>query len=809
MDDQPFDNPAESSKGLSNASEERSEPFDKLAEQAASGLKGDQELYLDVKQELRSHLEEKAEKFAREGHTEDESADLAKKSFGSPLDVAADLLNANKRRMKLRALFRLAFGALIVPVAILLALYVGYWGFSRVSSMYYVLSGGDVSFPYRYLSFFGIEPVPNKENAEALGQLESGKPELLRAYWMAHRHEPDSRIYYAYYALSLGNRTENESLYAAAMREGERIDPQNALYNVLLAELYLRRGMQPRTEEKPKPPPPGMPGPYPPMITNDRLLDRRTSDLGILELRKAVSKPYLRCYQAEIMHKKLSLLPNPRLTEGYFSRLLVAYSEVSIQYGLFRDLARRVPACARLLLAEGRSAEAEAVMDMWKPYTRLLFTEQSGSEVQPIVTAEIGLILTRQAPEVYECLRKPGKSREAKNTRTRLRSVVTEHKRASAESRERLDTVLSTHGSFLGMHPFLYSDAKNMDEASLTPGRMHEHVLAEEAFVQVLLFVLTAALVGSLISGFIWFRRMRGAASVPLLLVLPASDILRALLLGTLLPMLVYWVYSRMPVIGGREYSLWVIWPRMLAEGCILGLVMFWVPAGMVRKAIRRRCADLEVPVPSVRQEIGSSWKSTGRLILAAALLAMAIQVDCSYEFDAYLASPYLSVLAGLFLIVAAMLCMVYAAAKQRGAMGLGLGGILLAAAALLVYSGASVDYISPSYYQMALWLGCGALAIWMGVSAVVYVARGRDQYGLYLGTVARSIAPVYALAILFIALTIQPWLVWNETIWLREDKVGLGYVARAAAEPMARSSHEAQASGTYTAAIRKALEGK
>ncbi len=43
-------------------------PFDNLADQAASGLKGDRELYLDVKQELRSHLEEKAEKFARKSH---------------------------------------------------------------------------------------------------------------------------------------------------------------------------------------------------------------------------------------------------------------------------------------------------------------------------------------------------------------------------------------------------------------------------------------------------------------------------------------------------------------------------------------------------------------------------------------------------------------------------------------------------------------------------------------------------------------------------------------------------------------------
>ena len=71
--------------------------FDALAAEAAAGLKGDRELYLEIKTELQTHLEDKAAHFARAGHDEAESITLAKKSFGSPLDMAAELLRGQSR----------------------------------------------------------------------------------------------------------------------------------------------------------------------------------------------------------------------------------------------------------------------------------------------------------------------------------------------------------------------------------------------------------------------------------------------------------------------------------------------------------------------------------------------------------------------------------------------------------------------------------------------------------------------------------------------------------------------------------------
>ncbi len=113
--------------------------FDALAAEAAAELKGDRELYLEISSELRTHLEDKAAHFAQAGHDDAESSALAKKSFGSPLDMAAELLDANRGRLRLRALLRLACSALLIPLAIVLALYLGYGRLARVAWMQAVM----------------------------------------------------------------------------------------------------------------------------------------------------------------------------------------------------------------------------------------------------------------------------------------------------------------------------------------------------------------------------------------------------------------------------------------------------------------------------------------------------------------------------------------------------------------------------------------------------------------------------------------------------------------------------------------------
>jgi len=713
VEQEPSCNPAE-------PSENPAAHFDKLAEQAASGLKGDRELYLDVKQELRSHLEEKAEKFAHEGHAENESAELAKKSFGSPLDVAADLLNANKRRMKLRALFRLAFGALIVPVAILLALYLGYGRFARLEGVYAAIIDGSAADPLPALPLFGLgrADLPTFTRTFLSDTRNGVAPRL---YWQPHRYEADGYMYYAHYS-PLYN-TYDERTYVEAMRLGEQIEPKNALYNVLLAHRYLTRGVMSRYDKNR----------HPTASDTDDLLDRRSLDLGAAELLTATKKPYLRIYQPEMTRKQSEGMRRPVLTEDYVECMIVIAQTLSStlkQQSRYYDLSRKIPGCARILLSEGRKSEAEAVTDTWKPLTKLLLSDTSSTMTSVLTADSVGRTLAEQASEAYRKLGETRNAREAEAAASRLKETATDSSAERKGARLEREKYLQLHGPAItrGVVP---SYAGEWTEDDVAPGRMHEYVIAEESVLDVLMIVFGLALLGALVQGAFWLRRMRGGDSVPLLLILPGADVLRAVGLGILLPMAVYWAYSRMPVVGGREYGLGVTWPRFVVEMLVLGMVMFWVPVTIVKRCIRRRCEDLDILVPEGK--LRTMW---GCGFTALGLLAV-------------LPLPGSESLAtrGLVLVV------------------------LLALYAALF---------------------------------VMVLSRGHE---LYYGTLARSLATVYAFSILLIALTIQPWLMYNEAALLRQDRLAFGHIANNQRSGI--MSPEAKAAAKYTADLRKALEDK
>ena len=97
---------------------ERSEQF---LSAATAGLKRDRELQLDVQAELRSHIEERRREAEANGLAADAAEAEAVRAMGPAADLAGDLARANRRRMRLRALVRLAAQWLLAPLAIAVA----------------------------------------------------------------------------------------------------------------------------------------------------------------------------------------------------------------------------------------------------------------------------------------------------------------------------------------------------------------------------------------------------------------------------------------------------------------------------------------------------------------------------------------------------------------------------------------------------------------------------------------------------------------------------------------------------------------
>ena len=712
--------------------------FEKLAADAAAGLKADREVYRDVTQELHSFLEDKAERYRREAHSDEESIALAKKAFGSPMEVASELLNANRGRLRLRALLRIGFNALIIPLAVLLALYVGYGRFARLQNMNAWLTNVSTSNPTMELPtlpFLGIETDLVSNDTKLVGQLygTSKNAEAIRRYWETHRNAPDSHMFYAYFAVFDSPREEAQ--YVSDMRLGEQIEPQNALYNILLSDYYLRRGVLSKEDNR----------------QNDRqspgdlLLDRRALDLGLVEMRKAAAKPYLHTYQMEIVRKKLDSLSHPLLTEDYLNRVSISAAELFPEYARFRNVARRNAAAARILAGEGHKVEAEAAMYTWKPYALLLSRDSNTHLIGSLVSYAVASLLAKDGAQVYQQLGAHAKAREAQATYERLRDFKAAWNADRRKNSAFFKVDLKQHGSMYASVLFpvfpVSNGAPPLTDRELTPSRMHEHVLYEETGVGVLQILLALFLLGTVLQGIIWHYRLRGAASVPLLLLPPAREILRILWWGLALPILIYAVYSRLPIVGGREYGWGFLWWRFSAELLVLGLLVLWLPSRMINRCVRRRCEDLDIPMPPVREETTISRKVRG---------------------------------------------MVY-------------GAIVLA---VIVVSLPVAD--TPELFKLI-----GILfALVLVVTGVQYAASKRRDCGLYYGTLARSMAPLYAFAIILLAVTVQPLLLSREAAWLRKDTLMFGQMNNPNV-PTACTGLETRVAQDYSRQLLQVLERK
>lgn len=712
--------------------------FAQLAEEAAAGLKADRELFLDVTQELHTHLEAKAESYTRQGKSEEESVALARKAFGSPLDVAASLLKENRRRMKLHSLARMTLGALIVPLAILLALYVGYGRFARQQSSLKLLDGSfDPSAPSEHLPmlpFFSTSPQEIEKQSTLFNELDEKADHgahILR-YWTAHRQEPDSYRYYAYYAASAEFPVEikDGQQYITAMRQGEQVEPDNALYNILLAYYYLVRGT--KQVENTRRMPDLSKSTY-------AIADQEAFAAGVNELRKAARKPYLRTYQMQIFQQKLSSLPAPLLTEDYLAQTAIAASVPFPQLVKYRDLARRFPDGALAMARVGKTREAESIMDLWRPMSVLLAGDSQGLLISDLTSQACAVEMTGRGIDVYTEIGATAKAREARSMHERLKQVKDEYRTGGHDTRMVDGEYTRKHGGMLARFLFPVFGSVGPTANELIPTRMLEHIVIEEFVVQVMLIGFALALIGTLLQAWLWLFRLRGAASVPILLLPPAREIGKALLFGIALPMLVYWLYSRLPVIGGREYAMRYMWPRFLAELAIVCGIMAWLPARLLRRYMRRRCEELDIPMPPPRQK---------RVIVTRARLLIA-------------------------------------------------GALALAATAILVPA-VSVPEI-PRIVAIIM-------AVGMMIAAIRTARHATNPYGLYTGTLARSMAPLYALTIIFLSLTAQPWLLYQEVHWLRKDTVCFSLFSDRHAETFQATSIETRAAERLSRMLQTAL---
>ncbi|MHB0936169.1 MAG: permease prefix domain 1-containing protein [Armatimonadota bacterium] len=684
-------------------------PFDELTDAATAGLADDREVYLDVRQELRAHLQDKQDYLQRQGHDAAESTELAVKAFGSPLEVADELLQANKARLSLRALARLGIRALLIPATVLLALWVA-WDLGQtiriVSPITSEASGKAPAWPPDTLKLAGMGRRTEEAQLLLYGDLRRNtKAEQLRAIWERHQ---GNKAYFANYALALYPKGEVPTAQELALLEreyrlGERIDPANALYNYLLADAFFTAGGKLETVNSKKRPARGQSDKpvYKLTVTNRSLLDRAMD-----EMMKGAAKPRCTTYTQELYRERLGCIqPSTRFAGAFAGKMIAADFPFMSTFVITRP-GRALPLYVRVLEQEGKTERAQRVLAAWLPFISH-WTDASTLMVQSMILRQL---LKNSGPDIaaqYEHFADLKRAAQVRRLSVRAAAIW-------GNTPVDLDRLIRKQGGYLaGIYLPRIGGALFSDD-DLIPSRLLEYTLLEEAAVALVILLLLYAMLRSYLLSVRWYHGLKAARSAPLLLLPPFPALLRVALLGIVLPLGLYLLYLHVPALSGRGQGLSTVEPftRLLVEVMCITAVLLVLPGWVAKRYLRRRCDDLGIDVPEERKP--------GRLRVI--LLGIG----------------------GLFMIWLLPKVLMYA--------------VYLYYEKVLLYT----DTLA------FLLLGAGVLTLLLPLKV-------KDRgFGLYHGSVARSLVPVYALAVILIGGLAYPYLVRQEARLVRQETLFL-----------------------------------
>jgi hypothetical protein len=613
--------------------------WDDLLGRLTRRLEVDEELRLDVARELATHLEDSAAEFRAAEMSEEQAAASAAKALGDENELAEQLWQANRQRIRVRGLLRWTARVTLAPVAMVIVLVlftylVGVTGFLRGLTWNegsWIPDRGS-GWPMGPLGRLVCDPYLGAGLSEEQQFLLQGDPNaktpLERAKSISDRW-PDNPVYYANYITTLlvqqkpiQNKPgetpsvdeEKLSQALAALRHGERLDPDNGFYSLEVASLLVQASS--KLEEAPS-------ATYDKLtrdgkvmpVAIDRIVvtDPERFRRGLEEFRRGLGKPRLTSYPVKMAKVRLDVLPVPRRLIQYLDRLSICCSIMLPSLGDQRQLSKSLLAYSRVLAHQGQTDEAGRI--------------QRGVERQAIrlgaqTDTLIGLLVAqaiRQHGLGYEEVihRELGQSQAAETSR-RQRMENDEFFNGLIEffnglmSNRRLK---ETRYRQLGLlESVLLPDLPGY-KVDLKPVRTAEHFIFAQAGLFVLLAVLVLAAV-ALSMGTLLELVIIPKSEQPVLLFVGWRRLGKICLLGVVVPVAFYACYALAMATWGPSIGLAGAWDRVCVEFLALGCVVLFLLVRFSRTAIAQRAAELGMGAPPRPYRRGHPWRAAALVIL-------------------------------------------------------------------------------------------------------------------------------------------------------------------------------------------------
>ena len=530
-------------------------------------LRGDWTLQQEVAQELRSHLEERCAELEQQGLTPEECAARAVQCFGAPEEIGAGLFRANFHRLRRWTKVRLLIRILTIPaLAAVLFLAVNFdvaAGAARLRELRLLEALPLPEFLLDPAGFRSAVPPGRAPECSALrrgetlpedpaalaGRIAGGcreqlpGPELLDA---AIQYEPENALY----------RYEKAAALAAEAVPG-------------IADTdFLQRSA----------------GVWPELSAGARRKLERAAE----SYRGALLCPRNTDYAAERNRRH-----NRRHYPGAdFHAAVGRLADAAVfplpQLAAYRQLGRWIPFYAERLIREGRTAEAEALLDSWKRFA-LHQLQDCDTVVGVLALGGILVAWQRDLPPLYTALGKPEKGAAAAGTISRMAAPV---RRWREEGRRNLSGKVSAlHGGILSAFS-AWNPQETPDPARLAADRRITYALCDQA---VLLCFGGIGVGITLLFGLIrlteWLRGRRAEW-----LRLSGGQVCRLLCFGILLPLVLCWMLTHVDGLSGRDAAvfrnprIWLQW------GCFLFVLPVWFLI-FLRRLLEERARFL-LPVP-------------------------------------------------------------------------------------------------------------------------------------------------------------------------------------------------------------------
>ena len=564
---------------------------ERLADGATEGLKDDTELRLDVKQELVSHIEESIAACRERGMDKEQSVSESVKAFGPATDIAAELVSANRSRMRIRQLIRLAMRALVVPASLAVVLWVqsGTVATGRIAKKAFAFGSTEFDYDYinRMLSRDGLT-----EDAAFLffgdTSLETDL-ERQRSIWEQH---PTNKIFYGNYISTLIAERQLEEIddlryLEQEIRRGEKLDPDNARYNYLLAALMADMSSEIEDvssdddEEK--------------MVL--KIKDRALLDRAMAEMLKGGKKPFMDTYSTRMLTLRFAELPEESSMTERLARMAFASGMFLPDVTKHRSVARTSSEYARLLIKEGKPKEAIPYLEAWHPLTQKAF-ENGSTLIEALVAFTIARTASNNAA-VLEEIGEPERAAKVRACGEAVSAVLRAYRARMRDEGSNINEMITKHGSIMQTMLRPAIGAADITEGDLAAGRYLEHTVIERGWLSSFVGSLLTVMMGFFLIS-LCLRFMRGGDSAPLLLLPDATQTLRVIIYSVLIPLGVFFIYTRHTDLAGRDLSM-RSWPRFVAELYLLAVVMLSAAAYQMQKLVDTRCRQLDLASPGTR----------------------------------------------------------------------------------------------------------------------------------------------------------------------------------------------------------------